>query len=134
MAEAFARVYGSDVLIPASAGLYPAGDIASDTIQAMDERGIDIREHFPKTIQHLGRVTFDLAINISGRPIPEGLTGASEVRAWNVEDPICLTYKEHCQIRDEIERLVMALILELRRRVQSPKLHGFRSGRTDLAQ
>ena len=64
MAEGFARTYGSDVLIPASAWLSPAGNVAGDTIQAMDDRGIDIRDHFPKTIRHLGKVQFDLVINM----------------------------------------------------------------------
>ena len=129
MAEAFARAYGSDVLIPASAGLYPAGDVASDSIRAMDEKGIDIREHFPKTIRHLGRATFDLVINMSGAPIPERLTGAAGIRAWNVDDPIALPYDDHCEVRDQIEKLVMQLILELRRESAAPKLHGFGSKR-----
>jgi len=131
MAEAFARKYGSDVLIPASAGTYPAGFLAPDTISSMDEKGIDIRDHFPKTIRHLGRATFDLVINMSGTPIPESQTGSAEVRAWDVDDPISLPYEEHCEVRDRIERLVMTLILELRREFSMPKLHGFGSGKVD---
>jgi len=131
MAEGFARIYGSDVLIAASAGVYPAGNLAPDTIQAMDEKGIDIRGHFPKTIRHLGRATFDLIINMSGMPLPENQTGDAEVRAWDVDDPICLPYEEHCEVRDRIERMVMNLILELRREAAAPKLYGFGSSRRE---
>lgn len=127
MAEGFARKYGSDVLIAASAGMYPAGNVAADTIRAMDEKGIDIREHFPKTIRHLGRATFDLVINMSGMPIPEDQTRGAAVRAWNLDDPIGLPYDDHCKIRDRIENLVMTLILELRR--APSKLHGLGSSR-----
>ena len=48
MAEGFARTYGSDVMIPASAGLAPASGVASATIRAMDEKNIDLRDHFFK--------------------------------------------------------------------------------------
>lgn len=132
MAEAFARTYGSDVLVPASAGLSPAAYVAGDTVHAMEEKGINIRDHFPKTIRNLGRTQFDLVINMSGFGIPETLTGAAEVRAWDVEDPVSMSYDDHCGIRDEIEKLVMTLVLELRRGLDGPKFQGQGSGRVDL--
>jgi len=112
MAEAFARAYGNDVIIPASAGLSPAVGIASDTMRAMAEKGLDLRDQFPKAIRHLGRAQFDLVINMSGFDLPDEV--GTEVRTWDVPDPICLHYDEHCEVRDGIERLVMNLILELR--------------------
>jgi len=130
MAEAFARAYGSDALIPASAGLAPAGRVASDTLEAMMEKGLDLRDHFPKAIRHLGRVEFDLVINMSGEPLPD--TIRCEVRSWDVADPICLSYEDHCMVRDEIERLVMNLILELRKEQAQPQLRPFGSGRVPL--
>ena len=129
MAEGFARTYGSDVMIPASAGLSPASGMVGDTIRAMDERGINIRDHFPKSLRHLGRASFDLVINMSGVPIPEGETGSAEERAWEVDDPVSMSYEGHCAIRDQIETLVMRLILDLRRGQRAPKLQGFGSGR-----
>jgi arsenate reductase len=113
MAEGFARTYGSDVIVPASAGLAPASGIAPDTHHAMLERNIDIKDHFPKTIRHLGRARFDLAVNMSGEEIPP--TAAEQIVEWDIDDPVRETYERHCEIRDEIERKVMALVLELRR-------------------
>jgi arsenate reductase len=130
MAEAFARAYGSDVLVPASAGLAPASRVAPDTIEAMNDKGFDLRDHFPKAIRHLGRVEFDLVINMSGEPLPD--TVRCEVRAWDVEDPVCLSYEEHCAVRDEIEKLVMTLILELRKDQAQPQLKPSGSGRVPL--
>ena len=69
MAEAFARAYGADVIIPASAGLAPAMRVPGDTRNAMNEKGIDLRDHFPKGIRNLGRAEFDLVVNMSGSEI-----------------------------------------------------------------
>ena len=118
MAEAFARTYGSDVMVAASAGLAPAMNVAPDTIKAMAEKGIDLRDHFPKSIRHLGRSQFDLAINMSGMELPP-IPGA-QGREWDVPDPVFLKYVAHCEVRDEIERMVMGLILDLRREQGAP--------------
>lgn len=130
MAEAFARAYGSDVLIAASAGLTPAMCVAPDTMRAMQEKGLDLRDHFPKGVRQMSRAKFDLVINMSGFELPE-MAGA-EVRGWDVPDPICLDYREHCEVRDEVERLVMNLILEMRGEQKKPQLRGFGSGRVGL--
>jgi arsenate reductase len=113
MAEGFARKYGEDVMIAASAGLAPALGVAQDTIRTMDEKNIDVRNQFPKSIQQLGRVPFDLTINMSGFGLPDGV--ASPTRTWDVEDPIGEDFETYCKVRDQIEGLVMSLILELRR-------------------
>jgi len=113
MAEAFARSYGEDVLIAASAGHHPAYAVAPDTHRAMSERDIDMRDHFPKTIQHLSRARFDIAVNMSGIPLPADI--APRVIEWDVPDPIGMVYQDHCDIRDLIERLVIELVTELRR-------------------
>ena len=128
MAEGFARTYGADALIPASAGLHPAGQVARDSIRAMEEKGIDIRQHFPKSIKHLSNATFDLVVNISGVLIPESLTKPAKVQVWEVDDPVSRSYQKHCDVRDEIEKLVMNLILDLRRAQQLPKFRGQGSG------
>jgi len=114
MAEGFARTYGTDVLIAASAGLSPAFTVAPDTVRAMDEKNIDIRDQFPKSLKQLGRAQFDLFVNMSGYDLPPEID--TPVRDWPVPDPIARDYETHCQIRDEIETRVMGLILELRRR------------------
>lgn len=113
MAEGFARRYGDDVMVAASAGLAPAMGIASDTIRTMDEKNIDIRPHFPKGLKQLSRAEFDLVINMSGFELPDEVTTPS--RDWDVRDPIGEDYEVHCKVRDHIEGLVMGLILELRR-------------------
>ena len=113
MAEAFARAYGSDVLTAASAGFTPAAGIPKQTIQAMEEKNLALSAHFPKSMSDLQDERFDLIVNMSGFPIGL-LNGATAVREWSVPDPVAMDYKNHCKIRDRIEKLVMMLILELR--------------------
>jgi len=128
MAEGFARTYGSDVMIPASAGLYPAAMIAPDTIRAMDEKNIDLRDQFPKSLRQLGRPCFDLVINMSGSFLPKEFTW--RIVDWDVDDPVYMEYAQHCQVRDTIENLVMKLVLELRAAPRT-QFRGQGSGRVE---
>ena len=131
MAEGFARAYGADVMIAASAGLGPAMSVARDTKAAMAEKGIDLRDHFPKAIRHLGRAQFDLVINMSGSEIlPEEVPGAI-IDEWEVNDPVSLTFEQHCKVRDRIETLVMKLILDLRQEPKEPRMRGQGSGKLE---
>ena len=131
MAEGFARAYGADVMIPASAGLAPAMSVARDTKAAMAEKRIDLRDHFPKAIRNLGRARFDLVVNMSGSDIrPDHIPGA-QVIEWDVEDPVFMEYADHCKIRDQIEALVMGLVLQLRQTPKEPRLRGQGSGRVE---
>jgi arsenate reductase len=126
MAEGFATAYGSDVLVAASAGLAPAAGLHPVTVRAMEEKNIDLKDHFPKALRHLGRAQFDLIVNMSGSFLPNPPAG--QIVDWDIDDPVLMEWEEHCGIRDEIERRVMALILDLRR-APEPKFRGQGSGR-----
>ena len=128
MAEGFARAYGSDVLVAASAGVSPASHVAPDTIRAMEDKNIDIRDHFPKSLRQLGRADFDIVVNMSGFFLPETLAG--RIVDWEVADPVFMDYQEHCGVRDDIARRVMNLILELRSTPRS-QFRGQGSGRME---
>jgi protein-tyrosine-phosphatase len=112
MAEAFARLYGSDVIEPASAGLMPGIGIPPETRMVMAEKNIDLAGHLPKGIEVHDLRRFDVVVNMSGMPLPRG---ASAVREWKVPDPMGGTEKQHRAARDAVESLVMSLVLELRR-------------------
>lgn len=132
MAEGFARAYGSDVIVPASAGLAPAMGVMRDTKRAMAEKQIDLTDHFSKSIRHLGRAQFDLVINMSGSGIPEDLASRAKVVEWDVDDPVFMKYEDHCAVRDQIEALVMKLIVDLRQEPKQPRFRGQGSGRLEL--
>jgi arsenate reductase len=113
MAEAFARAQGSDVLVASSAGLFPARAVPPDTLRAMKEKNLDLSGQVPKSVVDLDGARFDLILNMSGFPLPP--IGGAAVREWEVPDPIVMDYKGHCAVRDQLERLVVDLIQELRR-------------------
>jgi arsenate reductase len=130
MAEGFARALGSDCMVPASAGVYPAHSLAPDTVRAMDEKGIDLREHFPKAVHHLDRVKFDVVVNMSDRFLPEE-TGV-RLLEWEVPDPVAMEFEDHCKVRDLIERKVLGLILEMRQEREMTQFRGQGSGRREI--
>src|SRR5438105_12620274 len=104
MAEGFARAYGSDVMIAASAGVAPALMVAADTRRAMKEKNIALEDHFPKSLDQLSNVPFNLIVNMSGVELPDM---SAPVRTWKVRDPIGTKYDVHCAVQDEVEKLVM---------------------------
>jgi arsenate reductase len=112
MAEAFARRYGSDVMVARSAGLTPAGTVMPLTRKVMEEKNIDLEDAYPKSVADHGGEPFDLVVNISGVPLP---ASKAPVREWRVKDPMGGKEEAYRQAAEEIERMVMDLILELRR-------------------
>jgi arsenate reductase len=123
MAEGFARTYGSDVMVPFSAGLSPAPIIQPLTKQVMLAKNISIGDQYPKDVAELLTQDFSMIINITGRTLP--IRAATEVREWAVEDPIGQSEEIYIKVRDQLEALVMKLILDLRRRFpkeQAPQL------------
>ena len=113
MAEAFARTYGSDVIDAASAGLWPCEMVSPATLEYMGEKNIDLSSCHPKGLIETG-ADFDLIVNMSGYPLPAGIS--APVRVWKVDDPIWFPADKHRQVRDQIERLVQSLIIELRKK------------------
>lgn len=113
MAEGFARVYGKDVMIPASAGLAPAMSLPPLTKQVMKEKNVDLADHFPKDLKFMRNVQFDLLINMSAQKLPSTLT--MPIEEWKVKDPIGKTEEVYRATRDDIEDRVMKLVLSLRK-------------------
>ncbi len=134
MAEGFARVYGSDVLEPVSAGLSPAAYIQPLTSKVMNDKNIDISGQHAKDLSQIDLPSLDLIVNMSGRQLPPSIP--IEVRDWKIEDPIGQDEEVYITVRDQIETLVMNLVLELRRGRKTvrrqPSLRGI-FGKTERA-
>lgn len=118
MAEAFANLYGKDVLVASSSGLSPTEIIVRETIECMRENGVDLNNQFPKRYDPLKSGSYDLIINMSGYDLPEPVE--APVRNWMVRDPIGQSEEVYRDSRDTIERQVMQLILQLRREARGP--------------
>ncbi len=113
MAEGFARAFGKGVWEVESAGLMPAVMIAPPVREVMDEKGVSLADQYPKPIHWLRPDRFDLIVNISGYPLPEGI--AAPVVEWQVDDPIGRPLRVYRRVRDEIESLVRGLLEDVRR-------------------
>ena len=111
MAEAFARAYGSDIMVAESAGLMPASIIAPLTRQVLAERNLSVNDHYPKGLEIAARESFDLVVNMSGQRV--NLPDTREL-AWPVRDPIGQPESVYRSVVQQIEGLVMGLILDLR--------------------
>ena len=112
MAEALARKYGSDVIEPRSAGLFPGPTGHPLTRSVLLEKNVDLGDHVPKRLRDLNPRNFDLIVNISGSPLP-GDFGVP-VENWSVADPYGGTEEDYRRAREELEMLVMRLILRAR--------------------
>jgi arsenate reductase len=113
MAEAFARAYGSDILIAKSAGLAPAGALPPLTRQTLSEKQISTDGQFPKNLESFVGQPFDVVVNLSGESLPAAF-GAARLLEWSVRDPIGENQSVYRAVAGQIESLVMRLILELR--------------------
>ena len=118
MAEAFARAYGSDILVPHSAGLAPAGVIAPLTRLMLSEKNISSEGQFPKGLDSFSGQPFEIVVNLSGDPLDRALKAVgvpgARVLNWRVRDPIGQSEKIYRDVAAEIENLVVRLILDLR--------------------
>ena len=117
MAEGFARTYGGDVMEPLSAGLGPAMSVSPMTVETMKEKNIDMSEAVPKGVDEIDRSDLGLIVNISGEKLPSQDVSMLD---WAIRDPIGRDEKVFRDVRDEIERRVMDLILRLRAEAAAP--------------
>lgn len=90
MAAAIMRqLFGNRIYVE-SAGLRP-GEIDPFAVAVMDEIGIDISRHRPKTIEDLDDSSFDLIISLSPEAQHHAVemtrTMACDVEFWNTMDP-----------------------------------------------
>ncbi len=117
MAEAFARQYGSDVLVAFSCGIAPAMAVMPQTRLVMAQKGVDLGDAYPKGLHVMESEVFDYVINISGTPLR--VRGDTILRDWRVADPMGTTEERYIETAQTIENLVMKFILELRAKRQN---------------
>lgn len=112
MAEAYARMHGADVIDPVSAGSRPSGSINPRAMQAMSEVGYDLSAHASQSLND-DAGPFDYVITMG---CDEGcaLVSAPRREDWTLPDPRHLAPEEFNMVRDEIERRVHELIVEIR--------------------
>lgn len=112
MAAAFLRALGGGAVEVRSAGSAPKDTINPVAVEAMAERGIDLRAEQPKVLT-------DEAVQASDAVITMGCGDACPVypgkryEDWQLDDPAGQGIEAVRPIRDEIERRVRGLLASL---------------------
>jgi protein-tyrosine-phosphatase len=95
-----------------SAGSAPAQEINRAVIQAMDEIGIDLTRALPKPLTHDAVRAADVVITMGCGDACPSYPGTRYLD-WELPDPAGRDLDGVRPIRDEIDRLVRGLLLEL---------------------
>lgn len=113
MAEAFARMHGGPAVVAASAGSAPSGRVNPRAVQFMAERGYDLSAHASKSLDAFNGTRVAVAVTMGcGDYCP--LVLADRREDWNIPDPKELPDDGFREVRDLIERKVVALLDGLR--------------------
>lgn len=115
MAEGlFRRMYGTRAYV-ASVGI-KTDELDPFAVAVMDEIGIDISRHKPRTFDELEDDSFDVIISLSPEAQHKAVdltrTNACEVEFWNTFDPTLVEGSRDArldayrQVRDELERRI----------------------------
>jgi len=114
MAEAIARSEAGDVIEPASAGLYPLGEIPSHTQEALKRNGYSAEGLVSKPIAPEAWKRADLVINLSGRTRELEFEDYEKVEDWDVADPYGEDPATYQRILEDIRGRVRELAQRLR--------------------
>ncbi|MFQ5335465.1 MAG: arsenate reductase ArsC [Flavobacteriales bacterium] len=109
MAEAFARIYGAELVEPYSAGSSPSGEVNSKAIAAMREIGYELSTHRSKSLDDVPRVLFDYLVTMGcGEQCPH--VQAKNRLDWDIPDPKNMNMAGLREVRKLIERHVKDLL------------------------
>lgn len=112
IAEAFARIHGSDNVEAYSAGSRPSGVVNPKAIETMREIGYDLSTHASKSLDDIADGTYDLVATMGcGDECP--FIRAKNRENWNIPDPKDMNTEEFRLIRDEIGAKVDSIIKDL---------------------
>ncbi|MBI1909440.1 MAG: arsenate reductase ArsC [Deltaproteobacteria bacterium] len=109
MAEGFARAYGPEDLIVYSAGSNPAGFVAREAVEFMEEKGIDISKHYSKGVSNIPIKEFDVAVTMGcGDYCPAVKT--KTIIHWQIPDPFGRSQEFFREVGDDLETKVGELL------------------------
>lgn len=114
MAEAFANMYGQEVIKAYSCGSRPSGKINPRAVTAMREAGYDLSVHASKGPDAVPDITYDLLVTLGcGDACP--VIAAQAREDWPVPDPREMDQAAFASVRDTIADRVRQLIAGLSR-------------------
>lgn len=113
MAEAFAKIHGSDVADAYSAGSKASRVVNPKAIKAMSEIGYDLSKHKSTSLDQIPQITYDYVVSMGcGEKCP--FVPAKQRLDWDIPDPKTMEPEEFNKVRDLIERKVKELLQQQR--------------------
>jgi protein-tyrosine-phosphatase len=95
-----------------SAGSAPGDATHPQVLEALREVGIDASDHVPHRLEEADLEWADVAVSVCSDEVCPATPGVRQIR-WAIQDPIGLPLEQVRRIRDEIERRIEKLALEL---------------------
>ncbi|MGM0413741.1 MAG: arsenate reductase ArsC [Bacillota bacterium] len=112
MAEGFAREYGSEIFEVYSAGTDPAPEVKPNAVKAMEEKGIDISDQYPKLLEEIPGeldILITMGCNVECPYIP-----CKFREDWGLDDPAGHPIEVFRETREIIEEKVKDLIKKVK--------------------
>lgn len=112
MAEAFARIHGSEIAEALSAGSRPSGTINPRAVKSMLELGYDLNTHTSKSLLDIPDIEYDFVATMGcGDECP--FIRAQRREEWEIPDPKHMDADAFRVVRNEIEARVIRVIRDL---------------------
>ena len=112
IAEGFANIHGTNVLMPFSAGSKASGEINNKAVIAMKEIGYDLTEHKSKGLDEFNNSKFDYLITLGCNDKCPNIDTKLRIE-WDIPDPKNMNIEDFFKVRDLIEKKVLSLIDEI---------------------
>ena len=112
MAEGFANIHGTNILIPFSTGSKASGQINNKAVIAMKEIGYDLTKHKSKGLDEFSDLKFDYLITLGCNDKCPNIETKLR-KEWDIPDPKNMNLEDFFKVRDLIEKKVLSLIDEI---------------------
>lgn len=109
MSEGFAKSLAGDKIEIFSAGSRPAGYVSPDTIQIMEEVGIDISKQYSKGLSQIPQEKYDYIVTMGCGDACPHLPARYRID-WKIPDPIGQSHEFFQQTRNLVRELVTDLL------------------------
>ena len=112
MAEGFANIHGTNVLMPFSAGSKASGEVNNKAVSVMEEIGYDLKNHKSKGLDEFSDIKFDYLITLGCNDKCPNIETKLR-KEWDIPDPKNMNLEDFFKVRDLIEKKVLSLIDEI---------------------
>ena len=112
MAEGFANIHGTNILMPFSTGSKASGEVNIKAVIAMAEIGYDLTQHKSKGLGEFTDSKFDYLITLGCKDECPNIETKFR-KEWDIPDPKNMKLEDFYKVRDLIEKRVLSLIDEI---------------------